>query len=319
MFKGLDLFVVVFENEGVECIFGIFGEENFDVVELFCYFSIELVIICYEQVVVFMVVIYGCLIGKLGVCLVMFGLGVFNFIIGVVYVLFGVWLVIMIIGQKGIVVSKQVCFQIVDIVGMMKLLIKQVWQIVLVCIILIIVCEVFCVVQEECLGLVLLEFFEDIVVDEVEGVVLVLLYVVDCFIVSLEVLDWVVEIICNVWCLLLMIVLVVLWLQFSEVLLVFVLCVGILFFIMQMGKGVVVGGLGLYMGIVVFIEYDYVYMVIDQVDVIVIIGYEVIEKLLFVMCLGGLIVIYIGYLQVVVEQVYFLQVEVIGDIGCLLI
>ncbi|KAG1434525.1 hypothetical protein G6F57_021549 [Rhizopus arrhizus] len=56
-------------------------------------------------------------------------------------------------------------------------------------------------------------------------------------------------------------------------------------------------------------------MAIDQADVIVTIGHEVTEKPPFVMRPGGPTVIHIGYSQAAVEQVYFPQVEVIGDIG----
>lgn len=179
MLKGLDLFVVVLENEGVDCIFGVLGEENFDFLELLCIFSIELVLICYEQVVVFMVVMYGWFMGKFGVCLVMFGSGVFNFLIGVVYVYFGVMLMIFIIGQKLVMSVRQVCFQIVDIVVLMKLLIKMMCQIVNLVVIFVMVCDVFRVVMEEWLGLVYFELLEDVVGVEVENVFVILFYVLE--------------------------------------------------------------------------------------------------------------------------------------------
>lgn len=46
--KVFDLFVKVLEVEGVEYVFGIFGEENFDLLEFLCVFLIKLVFICYE-------------------------------------------------------------------------------------------------------------------------------------------------------------------------------------------------------------------------------------------------------------------------------
>lgn len=50
------------------------------------------------------------------------------------------------------------------------------------------------------------------------------------------------------------------------------------------------------MGIVVFLEGDYVYEVVDCVDLIVVIGYDIVEKLFFFMkSVGGLKVVYVGY------------------------
>ena len=103
--------------------------------------------------------------------------------------------------------------------------------------------------------------------------------------------------------------------QSSDALSAFVLRAGIPFFTTQMGKGAVAGGSGLYMGTAALTERDYVHMAIDQADVIVTIGHEVTEKPPFVMRPGGPTVIHIGYSQAAVEQVYFPQVEVIGDIG----
>ncbi|WP_275430003.1 thiamine pyrophosphate-binding protein, partial [Klebsiella oxytoca] len=64
MSKGSDLLVAALENEGVERIFGIPGEENLDVVESLRHSSIELVITRHEQAAVFMAATYGRLTGK---------------------------------------------------------------------------------------------------------------------------------------------------------------------------------------------------------------------------------------------------------------
>lgn len=318
MQKGLDLLVKVFENEGVDCIFGVLGEENLDFLELLCGLCIELVFICYEQVVVFMVVMYGRFIGWFGVCFVMLGFGVLNFLIGVVYVYFGVWLMIFIIGQKVVMSVKQVWFQIVDIVVLMKLFMKMICQIVSLVFILVMVCDVFCVVMEDCFGFVYLELLEDIVGEEVEDVVVILVYLLECFIVLLVVFDCVEVVIFVVRWLLVMIGVVCSWLWLVEVLFVFVVCMCLLFFNMQMGKGVVIGGFNLYVGMVVFLEGDYVYEVIVWVDLIIVIGYDIVEKLLFLMkSSGGFKVIYISFQFVMVEQVYYLDIEVLGDIGVL--
>ncbi|MBH1590680.1 acetolactate synthase large subunit [Stenotrophomonas maltophilia] len=315
MSKGSDLLVAALENEGVERIFGIPGEENLDVVESLRHSSIELVITRHEQAAVFMAATYGRLTGKPGVCLATLGPGALNFTTGAAYALLGAWPVIMITGQKGIVASKQARFQIVDIVGTMKPLTKQARQIVSARTIPTIVREAFRVAQEERPGPVLLELPEDIAADEVEGVALIPPHAVDRPIASPEALDRAAEIIRNAKRPLLMIASAASRPQSSEALSAFVLRAGIPFFTTQMGKGAVAGGSGLYMGTAALTERDYVHMAIDQADVIVTIGHEVTEKPPFVMRPGGPTVIHIGYSQAAVEQVYFPQVEVIGDIG----
>ena len=315
MSKGSDLLVAALENEGVERIFGIPGEENLDVVESLRHSSIELVITRHEQAAVFMAATYGRLTGKPGVCLATLGPGALNFTTGAAYALLGAWPVIMITGQKGIVASKQARFQIVDIVGTMKPLTKQARQIVSARTIPTIVREAFRVAQEERPGPVLLELPEDIAADEVEGVALVPPHAVDRSIASPEALDRAAETIRSAKRPLLMIASAASRPQSSEALSAFVLRAGIPFFTTQMGKGAVAGGSGLYMGTAALTERDYVHMAIDQADVIVTIGHEVTEKPPFVMRPGGPTVIHIGYSQAAVEQVYFPQVEVIGDIG----
>ena len=47
MFKGSDLLIAALENEGVDRIFGIPGEENLDVVESIRHSSIQLILTCW--------------------------------------------------------------------------------------------------------------------------------------------------------------------------------------------------------------------------------------------------------------------------------
>ncbi|KAG1447122.1 hypothetical protein G6F57_017149 [Rhizopus arrhizus] len=197
MSKGSDLLVAALENEGVERIFGIPGEENLDVVESLRHSSIELVVTRHEQAAVFMAATYARLTGKPGVCLATLGPGALNFTTGAAYALLGAWPVIMITGQKGIVASKQARFQIVDIVSTMKPLTKQARQIVSARTIPTIVREAFRVAQEERPGPVLLELPEDIAANEVEGVALIPPHAVDRPIASPEALDRAAEIIRN--------------------------------------------------------------------------------------------------------------------------
>ena len=73
--KGSDLLVAALENEGVDRIFGVPGEENLDVVESLRRSSIELVVTRHEQPAAFLAATYGRLTGKPGVALSTLGPG----------------------------------------------------------------------------------------------------------------------------------------------------------------------------------------------------------------------------------------------------
>ena len=80
--KGSDLLVKALENEGVERIFGVPGEENLDVVESLRGSKIELIVTRHEQAAAFMASTYGRLTGQPGVCLSTLGPGALNFSTG---------------------------------------------------------------------------------------------------------------------------------------------------------------------------------------------------------------------------------------------
>jgi acetolactate synthase-1/2/3 large subunit len=79
MFKGSDLLVAALENEDVDRIFGIPGEENLGVVDSIRKSSIQLIITRHEQAAAFMAATYGRLTGKPGVCIATLGPGALNF------------------------------------------------------------------------------------------------------------------------------------------------------------------------------------------------------------------------------------------------
>jgi acetolactate synthase-1/2/3 large subunit len=89
------------------------------------------------------------------------------------------------------------------------------------------------------------------------------------------------------------------------------------FFNTQMGKGAVNGGSNLYLGTAALSERDYVHDAIERADLIVAIGHDTVEKPPFLMgrAAGGPHVIHVGYVSANVEQVFYPDAEVIGDIG----
>ena len=73
--KASDLFIQALENEGVEYIFGIPGEENLDLLEsLRKSKKIKLILTRHEQGAAFMAATYGRLTGKAGYVLRRWGL-----------------------------------------------------------------------------------------------------------------------------------------------------------------------------------------------------------------------------------------------------
>ena len=81
--KTSDLFVRCLENEGVETIFGLPGEENADLMMSLKQSSIRFVLCRHEQAAAFMADVYGRLTGRAGVCLGTLGPGATNLVTGV--------------------------------------------------------------------------------------------------------------------------------------------------------------------------------------------------------------------------------------------
>lgn len=78
-----ELLVKCLENEGVEYIFGLPGEENLDVLQALRTSSIQFITTRHEQGAAFMADVYGRLTGKAGVCLSTLGPGATNLMTGV--------------------------------------------------------------------------------------------------------------------------------------------------------------------------------------------------------------------------------------------
>ena len=81
--KAAELIVKCLENEGVEYIFGVPGEENMELLDALLGSSIRFVMTRHEQGAAFMADVYGRLTGKAGVCLSTLGPGATNLITGV--------------------------------------------------------------------------------------------------------------------------------------------------------------------------------------------------------------------------------------------
>jgi len=313
--KGSDLLVKALENEGVERIFGVPGEENLDVVESLHGSKIELIVTRHEQAAAFMASTYGRLTGHPGVCLSTLGPGALNFSTGAAYALLGAMPMILITGQKGILSSKQARFQIVDVVSSMTPLTKMARQIVSTATIPTIVREAFRVARLERPGPVHLELPEDIAGEEIDQVSTVPPHPIDLPVAHPAALDRAATMILESERPLVMAGAAASRPKLADALSNFVHRVRIPFFNTQMGKGAVAGGSNLYMGTAALSERDYVHQAIDRADLIVAIGHDTVEKPPFLMGPGGPQVIHVGYVPATVEAVFFPHAEVVGDVG----
>src|ERR671938_1344510 len=313
--KGSDLLVQALENEGVDRIFGIPGEENLDVVESLRSSKIQLVLTRHEQAAAFMAATHGRLTGRPGVCIATLGPGALNFSTGAAYAHLGAMPMIMITGQKAIMTARQARFQIVDVIASMRPLTKMTRQIVSAPSIPAIVREAFRTAMEERPGPVLLELPEDVAGEAVEPVPMVPPHPVDIPVAHPAALDRAAEMILKARNPLIMLGAAASRPRSTSGLSGFVLRTGIPFVTTQMGKGTVPGGSRLYMGTAALSERDYVHEAIDRADLIIAIGHDTVEKPPFIMGEGGPQVIHVGYTPASVEQVYFPHAEVVGDVG----
>jgi acetolactate synthase-1/2/3 large subunit len=313
--KASDLLVAALENEGVARVFGIPGEENLDVVESLRKSSIELILTRHEQAAAFMAATHGRLTGKPGVCISTLGPGALNFTTGAAYALLGAMPMVMITGQKGILSSRQARFQMVDTVAAMKPLTKLSRQIVAGMMIPTLVREAFRVASEERPGPVHLELPEDIASEDCEAVPLIPPHPLELPVASTAALDRAAEMILQAKRPLVMLGAAASRPRSTEDLAKFVVRTRIPYFTTQMGKGTAPGGTELYMGTAALSERDYVHEAIERADLIITVGHDTVEKPPFIMGAQGPLVIHVGYQPANVEQVYFPQAEVIGDLG----
>jgi acetolactate synthase I/II/III large subunit len=314
--KGSDLLVAALENEGVDQIFGVPGEENLDVVESLRKSRIKLIVTRHEQAAAFMAATHGRLTGRPGVCLSTLGPGALNFTTGAAYAHLGAMPMLMLTGQKPIKYSRQARFQIVDIVGAMRPLTKMTRQIVSAASIPTIVRDAFRVATEERPGPVHLELPEDIAAENAEAV-LIPPHPIDWPVGAPATVERIADMIRSAKSPFIMIGAAGNRPRLVEPLSDFVRRAGIPFFNTQMGKGAVTGSSDLYVGTAALSERDYIHDAIDQADLIIAIGHDTVEKPPFLM--GGEVLarklIHVGYLPANVEQVFHPDAELVGDIG----
>src|SRR5436190_1376835 len=253
--KASDLLVAALENEGVEYIFAIPGEENLDVLDSLRRSKIKLVLTRHEQAAGFMAATYGRLTGRAGVCLTTLGPGALNLTTAAAYAHLGAMPMVMITGQNALRGSRQARFQIVDIVATMRPLTKMATQIVAAQSIPTLVRDAFRVAQQERPGPVHLELPEDISADEAAAD-MIPPHVVELPVAPAAAIERAAAMIMAAHRPLVMLGAAASRPRLAEPLSAFVRRCGIPFFNTQMGKGAVNAGSNLYMGTAALSERD---------------------------------------------------------------
>lgn len=312
--KASDLFVQALEAEGVEYIFAVPGEENLDMLESLRTSSIKLVLTRHEQGAGFMAATYGRLTGRAGVCMATLGPGATNFTTPAAYADLGGMPLIMITGQKPIKKSKQGQFQIVDIVNLFAPICKMSKQIVHGNTIPSLVREAFRLAEEERPGAILLELPEDIA-EEMCDAPIIKPHSRHYAVANETSIDEAAKLIREANMPLVLFGAGANRKDARAVLCDFVNTTRIPFFVTQMGKGVVDERSDLFLGTAALSSGDYLHCAIERSDLIINIGHDVIEKPPFFMEEGGKKVIHVNYKSAQVDQVYFPQVEVVGDLA----
>lgn len=313
-----DLFIKALENEGVEYIFGVPGEENLDFLESLRKSKIKLILTRHEQGAGFMAATYGRLTGKVGVCLSTLGPGATNFATSAAYAQLGGMPMMMITGQKPIKKSKQGRFQIVDIVRMMRPMTKFAKQIVNGHNVPSVVRDAFKIATTERPGAVHIEFPEDIAVEQVDADTTIYPVVNVKYPVALdEVIAEAVSMIEKAKRPLLLIGAGANRTRIGNTLTDFVNKTGIPFFSTQMGKGVVDENHPLCLSAAALSKDDFVHCAIDRADLIINVGHDVIEKPPFFMSNkeGATKVMHVNFFPSEVDDTYFPQMDVVGDIA----
>jgi len=312
--KASDLFVKALEEEGVEYIFGIPGEENLDLLNSLKDSSIKLILTRHEQAAGFMAATYGRLTGKSGVSLSTLGPGATNLVTAAAYSQLAAMPMVMITGQKPVKHSKQGKFQILDVVEMMRPLTKYTHSIVSGNNIPSMIREAFRISQEERPGAAHLELPEDVAGEKAESQPLPRSRARRP-VAEGKAIKQAVEMIEKAKNPLLLIGAGSNRKMPARMLRAFVDKTQMPFISTQMGKGVLDERDPLFLGNAALSANDFLHRAIAKADLIINVGHDDIEKPPFIMEQDSFQVIHINFLTAEVDPVYCPQLEVRGDIA----
>ncbi len=314
--KAAELFVRCLENEGVDYIFGIPGEENIDVMDVLLDSRIRFITTRHEQGAAFMADVYGRLTGRAGVCLSTLGPGATNLVTGVADANMDRAPVVAIAGQGATTRRHKESHQVLDLVNLFKPISKYSAEALEPEIIPELIRKAFKLAQAEKPGASFISLPENIAAAEVEGKLPLKVQSPMPPSPSLEKIEQAANIISGARCPLVMAGNGVIRAGASAALVQFAEKLRIPVATTFMAKGVIPFSHELSLGTVGLQTADYVSCGFDRADVIVCVGYDMVE---YHPHLWHRIktqkIIHIDALPAEVDEHYILEAGVIGDIG----
>jgi acetolactate synthase I/II/III large subunit len=310
-----ELIVQCLENEGVEYIFGLPGEENIQLLEAIRNSSIQFITTRHEQGAAFMADVYGRLTGRAGVCLSTLGPGATNLMTGVADANLDCAPLVAITGQVGTDRMYEGSHQYLDLVSMFTPVTKWSTQIVRPGNTPEIVRKAFRIAQSEKSGAVHIDLPENIAAMEVEGKPIPLRpnSMTDPAPKSIQ---QAAELISRAENPLILVGNGVIRAQASKALTLFATELNIPVANTFMGKGVIPYKHPLALWAVGLQQRDYINCGFDRADLVIAIGYDLVEYSPKKWNPEGTIpIIHIAELAAEVDSSYIPEVEVLGDIS----
>ncbi|MFA6699196.1 MAG: acetolactate synthase large subunit [Thiomicrospira sp.] len=314
--KAAELFVRCLENENVDYIFGIPGEENLDLMDALIDSEIQFILTRHEQGAAFMADVYGRLTGKAGVCLSTLGPGATNLVTGVADANMDRAPVVAIAGQAATTRLHKESHQVLDLVNLFKPITKYSAQILTPQIIPEIVRKAFKVAQIEKPGCSFIDFPENIAQMPVDKTPLKrqsptapapnfdkVRQAADCISAAKRPV-----IIAGNG---------VIRAQASAQLIEFAAKLNIPVATTFMAKGVIPCRHELAIGTIGLQAHDYVACGVDRADVVICVGYDIVEYHPYLWNQNpGCKIIHIDTQPAEVDEYYLVEAGILGDIGC---
>jgi len=313
--KASDLFVRCLENEGVEYIFGIPGEENLDVMDSLIGSSIRFVTTRHEQGAAFMADVYGRLTGKAGVCLATLGPGATNLVTGFADANMDRAPIIGIAGQGATTRMHKESHQILDLVNLFAPISKYSVQIREPEIVDEIVRKAFKAAQAEKPGGSFIDFPENVAAMEVQGKAPLKVQSAQPPVPPADKINQAAEIISTARYPLVMAGNGVVRARADDALVAFAEKLNIPVATTFMAKGSIPFSHDLSLGTVGLQAHDYVACGFDRADVVICIGYDMIEYHPHLWNQGkDTKIVHIDLSAAEVDEHYILECGVVGDI-----
>ncbi len=314
--KTSELFVRCLENESVEYIFGIPGEENIDVMDALLTSNITFVTTRHEQGAAFMADVYGRLTGKAGVCLSTLGPGATNLVTGVADANMDRAPIVAIAGQGATTRLHKESHQILDLVNLFAPISKYSTQLREPEIVTEVIRKAFKVAEAEKPGCSFIDFPENIAKADAGKKIPLKVQSAEPPVPPAEKMLQAAEIISKARFPLIMAGNGVIRLGASEKLVEFAEKLNIPVATTFMAKGCIPFSHDLSLGAVGLAATDYVSCGFDRADVVICVGYDIVEYHPHLWNHDKHIkIIHIDSMAAEVDEHYILETGVIGDIG----